>query len=89
MADCRETIQLLYSYLDEMLDDGLRQDIDTHLVSCPDCQGRMEFEFVVKARIRAKAADEPLSADLERRLLECFDIDLSNEPADDTGGSGQ
>ncbi len=88
MADCRDTIQMLYSYLDEMLDDALRHDIDTHLVSCPDCQGRMEFEFEVKARIRAKAVHEPLPADLERRLRECFDMNVVADPAVDDG-SGQ
>ena len=76
MADCRETIRQLYSYLDEMLEESLRVQIRTHLDECPDCQDRVEFEYTLKARIRARAADEPLHDELRQRLLDCFDMDI-------------
>ncbi|NCZ70680.1 MAG: zf-HC2 domain-containing protein, partial [Actinobacteria bacterium] len=40
MADCNETIEQLYAYLDRHLDNELRLEIDEHLRVCPDCQGR-------------------------------------------------
>ena len=76
MADCRETIRHLYSYLDEMLEESLRVQISTHLDECPDCQDRVEFEYTLKARIRARAVDEPLPDELRQRLLDCFDMDI-------------
>jgi len=76
MADCRETIRQLYSYLDEMLEESLRVQISTHLDECPDCQDRVEFEYTLKARIRARATDEPLPDELRQRLLDCFDMDI-------------
>lgn len=76
MADCRDTITQLYAYLDQMLDDELRRDIDRHLGDCPDCQGHMEFEFSLKARIRSRAATEPIPDDLEQRLRDCLNVDL-------------
>ena len=75
MADCRDTIRELYSYLDEVLEENLRVQISTHLDECPDCQDRVQFEYTLKARIRARAADEPLPDELRQRLLDCFDLD--------------
>ena len=75
MADCRDTIRELYSYLDEVLEESLRVQISTHLDECPDCQDRVQFEYTLKTRIRARAADEPLPDELRQRLLDCFDLD--------------
>lgn len=76
MADCRDTLRELYSYLDDMLEESLRVQISTHLDECPDCQDRVEFEYTLKARIRARAADEPLPESLRKRLLDCLDMDI-------------
>ncbi len=76
MADCRDTIRELYSYLDELLDEDLRVQITSHLDDCPDCQERVEFEVTLKSRIRVRAAEEPLPDELRRRLLDCFDMDI-------------
>lgn len=76
MADCRDTIRELYSYLDDVLDESLRVQITTHLHECPDCQDRVEFEYTLKARIRVRAAEEPLPDELRKRLLDCFDMDI-------------
>ena len=51
MADCNETIRQLYAYLDEMLDEVLKNDIALHLGDCPDCQGRVEFVIVSAALV--------------------------------------
>jgi hypothetical protein len=59
-----------------MLEESLRVQISTHLDECPDCQDRVEFEYTLKARIRARAAEEPLPESLRRRLLDCLDMDI-------------
>ncbi len=76
MADCGDTIRELYAYLDEVLDEAVRAQITSHLDQCPDCQDRVEFEHTLKARIRIRAAEEPLPDTLRRRLLDCFDMDI-------------
>ena len=83
MADCRDTIRELYAYLDEILDEDLRVQITSHLHECPDCQERVEFEHTLKARIRVRAADEPLPDSLRQRLLDCFDLDPGDPMTDD------
>ena len=79
MADCNDTIEQLYAYLDKILDDRLRVEIDEHLNLCTDCQGRLEFEHSLKIAIRERSRDEEVSDELRRRLLDCFDIDLNDE----------
>ncbi|MDA0371209.1 MAG: zf-HC2 domain-containing protein [Actinomycetota bacterium] len=74
MADCRDTLRELYSYLDDVLEESLRVQITTHLDDCPDCQDRVQFEYTLKARIRARAAEEPLPESLRQRLLDCLDL---------------
>jgi mycothiol system anti-sigma-R factor len=76
VADCRDTIRELYAYLDEVLDESVRAQITSHLDQCPDCQERVEFEHTLKARIRIRAAEEPLPDTLRQRLLDCFDMDI-------------
>ena len=76
MADCRDTIRELYAYLDEVLDETVRAQITSHLDQCPDCQDRVQFEHTLKARIRIRAAEEPLPDTLRQRLLDCFDMDI-------------
>ena len=79
MADCNDTIERLYAYLDSVLDDHLRVEIDEHLNVCPDCQGRLEFEHSLKIAIRERSHEEPVSDDLRQRLLDCFNISLDDE----------
>lgn len=76
MADCRDTIRELYAYLDEVLDEAVRAQITSHLDQCPDCQDRVQFEHTLKARIRIRAAEEPLPDTLRQRLIDCFDMDI-------------
>ena len=76
MADCRDTIRELYAYLDEVLEESVRAQITSHLDECPDCQDRVQFEHTLKARIRIRAAEEPLPDTLRQRLLDCFDMDI-------------
>lgn len=79
VAECDETIRQLYAYLDDFLDESLKTEISSHLVECPDCQGRVEFEYSLKAHIRVRAKEEPLPEELRQRLLNCFDLDVTDE----------
>lgn len=79
MADCNDTIEQLYAYLDSVIDDTLRVEIDEHLHICPDCQGRIEFEHSLKIAIRERSNEEPVSDELRKRLLDCFNISLDDE----------
>jgi mycothiol system anti-sigma-R factor len=83
MADCRDTLRELYSYLDDVLEESLRVQITTHLDDCPDCQDRVQFEYTLKARIRARAAEEPLPESLRQRLLDCLDLNPDDMDIDD------
>lgn len=84
MADCRDTVRELYAYLDHVLEESLRVQITSHLDECPDCQDRVQFEYTLKARIRTRAAEEPIPASLRQRLLDCFDMNI--DETDDTRG---
>lgn len=79
MADCEETLRQLYAYLDEALDEGLRSDIESHVGDCPDCSDRISFEYSLKVNIRMRSKEEPLPEELRVRLLECFDVDVSDD----------
>lgn len=78
MADCDETLRQLYAYLDEMLDDSMRADIGSHVRDCPDCKERVDFEYSLVVHIRQRSKEEPVPEELRRRLLECFDLDVSD-----------
>lgn len=83
MAECDETIRQLYAYLDDFLDETMKSDISSHLVECPDCQGRMEFEYSLKIHLRLRAQEEPIPDELRQRLLKCFDLDVADSPDSD------
>ncbi|MEN9802328.1 MAG: putative zinc-finger, partial [Actinomycetota bacterium] len=44
MANCDETLHQLYAYLDELLDEEMRIEIESHVGDCPGCRDRIEFE---------------------------------------------
>lgn len=77
MATCEETLAQLYEYLDEVLDEEMRIDIATHIGGCSQCSSHVDFELSLMVHIRRKSKEEPLPEDLRRKLLECFDIDVS------------
>lgn len=79
MADCDETLRQLYRYLDEVLDETVHVEIQSHVADCPECRDRVQFESSLLVHIRQRSKEEPIPEDLRRRLLECFDIDVSND----------
>lgn len=79
MAGCDDTLQLLYAYLDEVLDETARADIESHVGDCDECRDRVDFEYSLMTHIRKRSKEEPLPEELRRRLLECFDIDVTGD----------
>lgn len=85
MADCDETLRQLYAYLDAVIDDTVRADIESHVGDCPDCKDRVEFESSLKIHIRLRSKEEPLPEELRQRLLDCFDLEVGSDTRrDDT-----
>ncbi len=74
MADCDETLRQLYAYLDHVLDESLRAEIDSHMGDCPDCKDRVDFEYSLMIHIRQRSKEEALPDELRQRLLDCFDL---------------
>ena len=78
-ADCEETIERLYTYLDGELTDERRVEIQRHLDDCSPCLKAYDFEAELRAviaqrcqekvpehlldRVRQALADEERSAD--------------------------
>lgn len=56
-ADCEETIERLYHYLDGELTDERRQDIKRHLDECSPCLGAYGFEAELRRVIAQKCQD--------------------------------
>jgi len=48
---CEQVIEQLFEYLDQELDSGLSERIDTHLERCRDCFTRAEFEKKLRTKI--------------------------------------
>lgn len=79
IEDCAETLQQLYGYLDQVLDEEMRASMDVHLAGCSDCKERVEFEYSLKVHLRTRAREEPIPDELRARLLGCFEIDIDTD----------
>lgn len=67
MISCSEAVRQLWEYLDNLVDDAERAQIDEHLQRCRRCCGELEFARELKAKL-AGAAVEDLPADVMTRL---------------------
>ena len=75
MANCQETLNEMYAYLDAELATERATEIIDHLKTCTDCQSAYEFHAEFKSIIRVKAQNDELSAGFLDRLRECFGDD--------------
>lgn len=76
MADCKETLDELYRYLDSELSPGRADEIVSHLKICTDCQGAFEFHADLHRVIRQKSRTEELSPAFLDNLRGCFGDDI-------------
>ena len=56
-ADCEETVQRLYTYLDGELTDERRAEIRKHLDDCSPCLKAYDFEAELRMVIASKCKD--------------------------------
>lgn len=76
MADCKETLKELETYLDAELADERVSEILGHLNECVDCQGAYEFHAELREIIRFKAQSDALPEGFLTRLANCFGEDV-------------
>lgn len=79
MADCKQTLQELETFLDGELTDAVRADIHQHLDGCVDCQSAFEFHYELKATIRQKCQSDEMPAGLLSRLEQCLGEDFDGD----------
>ena len=67
LPQCEEVLRVLFDYLDDELEDGSRQRVESHLERCRSCFSRAEFEQRLKGHA-AELASEPVPPALEDRI---------------------
>ena len=72
MADCRETLAELETYLDKELGAERTEEILAHLKGCTDCQGAFEFHFELRVAVRRQALTDEVDEGFLERLKGCF-----------------
>ncbi len=72
---CAEIENLLFSYLDDELDEHERIDFESHLADCASCADRVDAETRFSDTMRMHLAPPPVPELLERRLLRALDAE--------------
>ena len=75
--DCDAVMRQIFDYLDEEVDATTACDFQTHIDECRSCFSRVEFERVLKDRVR-DSKDEALPESMQKRitkLMKSFSID--------------
>ena len=76
--DCDEVMRQLFDFLDGEVDEKAEHEIHHHIDECRSCFTRVEFERVLKERIRA-SKEEPLPESLQNRITDLMkNLDLGN-----------
>ena len=71
---CRDVKRVVYFFLDGSLADRKKQDFDSHLRLCPDCDSRTKFHQRLRSFLRrrterlAVSAPDRLKVRLERSI---------------------
>jgi len=65
-ADCSDSIERLYHYLDGELTEQRRAEIKRHLDECPPCLGAFDFEAELRTVIASRCKDRVPDALRER-----------------------
>ena len=67
MITCAEAVRQLWEYLDGLVDESQREQIEEHLAFCRRCCGELEFAEELRGFLAAQG-DEELPADVRARL---------------------
>ncbi|MDF5756508.1 mycothiol system anti-sigma-R factor [Spongiactinospora sp. TRM90649] len=68
-TDCRDVLEMVYSYIDGELDEGDCVDIRVHLDECGPCLAEYGLEEAVKRLIARHCGCDPVPADLRAKVL--------------------
>lgn len=80
--DCDEVMRQLFDFLDGEVDKTAEHEIHHHIDECRSCFSRVEFERVLKERIRT-SKEEVLPESLRNRitdLMKNLGIGIMDEP---------
>ncbi|MEW5799286.1 MAG: zf-HC2 domain-containing protein [Bacteroidota bacterium] len=69
---CEEAIQRIFPYIDNYLQGKSRTELEHHLETCRHCFDRVEFEKLLKARLRNLHAQKKSDL-LEKKIEELVD----------------
>ena len=65
---CRTGVELLMDYLEGVVPDDVRANLDSHVAGCPKCTAFVA-SYVAAPRIMRDATAAPMPAELEQSLL--------------------
>jgi anti-sigma factor (TIGR02949 family) len=68
MISCAEAVRQLWEYLDGLVDESDREEIEEHLSFCRRCCGELDFADELR-RFLAQPYEPHLPADVKARLL--------------------
>jgi predicted anti-sigma-YlaC factor YlaD len=68
---CKELVELVTAYLEDVLDAETRARFDHHLTKCDGCRNYLE-QFRVTVRTVGKIRDDELDPAFRSRLLDAF-----------------
>jgi anti-sigma factor (TIGR02949 family) len=77
MANCKDTIDRLYSYLDRELSPSERREVESHLALCPPCRDHFRFEYNVLSVIGQKCRQTAAPEGLKVRIRKLCDDERS------------
>jgi mycothiol system anti-sigma-R factor len=72
MITCAEAVAQLWEYLDGMVDETQREQIEEHLSFCRRCCGEVEFAEELRSFLGERGSDE-LPEDVRARLTRTLD----------------
>jgi mycothiol system anti-sigma-R factor len=68
MANCQDTLDKLYVFLDRELDPAERREVETHLSMCPPCRDVFRIEYNVLRVVGEKCRETEAPATLVERV---------------------
>jgi len=80
MADCNETLNELYNFLDGELGPDVRNAVQHHLDDCMDCLQVFDFHAELRQVIKAKCVEQHIPPGLMERVKGCFGPETIAEP---------
>ena len=85
--DCDEVMRQLFDFMDGEIEETADQEIHHHIDECRSCFSRVEFERVLKERVRG-GKDEALPDSLHDRITSLMKNFSAVKPAE-TGKDGE